>query len=82
MLDLIVVIPILIKRYKYDIDLGTMLVEGLLRAAIWAAIFLGAAFLIPIYLVPHLKMACRPIMLKHIIAVFLEGNKWNFINNC
>ena len=45
MLDLIVVIPILIKRYKYDIDLGTMLVEGLLRAAIWAAIFLGAAFL-------------------------------------
>ena len=45
MLDLIVVIPILIKRYKYDIDLGSMLVEGLLRAAIWAAIFLGAAFL-------------------------------------
>ncbi len=42
---LIVIVPIIIKSWKYDTDLGTMLVEGLLRAAIWAAIFLGAAFL-------------------------------------
>lgn len=45
LLNLMVIIPILIKRYKYDTDLGTMLAEGLLRATIGVAIFLGAAFL-------------------------------------
>ena len=45
MLDLIVVIPILIKRYKYDTDLGSMLVGGLLRGAIWTGLFIGMAIL-------------------------------------
>ena len=42
---LIVIVPIIIKRWKYDTDLGTMLVGGLLRGAIWTGLFIGMAIL-------------------------------------
>lgn len=41
----IVIVPIIIKRWKYDTDLGTMLMGGLLRGAIWVGIFIGMAIL-------------------------------------
>ena len=41
---LIVIVPI-IKSWKYDTDLGTMLVGGLLRGAIWTGLFIGMAIL-------------------------------------
>lgn len=42
---LIVIVPIIIKKWKYDTDLGTMLVGGLLRGAIWTGLFIGMAIL-------------------------------------
>ena len=42
---LIVIVPIIIKSWKYDTDLGTMLVGGLLRGAIWTGLFIGMAIL-------------------------------------
>ena len=44
-LDLVVLAPILIKRFKYDTDLGAMLIEGFIRTAIWAVAFIGGACL-------------------------------------
>ena len=37
-LDLIVFVPIIIKRFKYNTDLGNMLIEGFILGAIWLAI--------------------------------------------
>ena len=42
---LIVIVPIIIKRWKYDIDLGTMLMGGLFRGAIWTGLIIGMAIL-------------------------------------
>lgn len=42
---LIVIVPIIIKSWKYNTDLGTMLVGGLLRGAIWTGLFIGMAIL-------------------------------------
>ena len=42
---LIVIVPIIIKSWKYDTDLGTMLMGGLLRGAIWTGLFIGMAIL-------------------------------------
>lgn len=32
--------------FKYDTDLGAMLIEGLIRTAIWAVAFIGGACLV------------------------------------
>ena len=45
-LDLVVLAPILIKRFKYDTDLGSMLIEGFIRTAIWAVAFVGGVYLV------------------------------------
>ena len=45
-LDLVGLAPILIKRFKYDTDLGAMLIEGFIRTAIWAVAFIGGACLV------------------------------------
>lgn len=45
-LDLVVLAPILIKRFKYDTDLGAMLIEGFIRTAIWAVAFVGGVYLV------------------------------------
>lgn len=44
-LDLFVFAPILIKRFKYDTDLGAMLIGGFIGTAIWAFAFIGGACL-------------------------------------
>lgn len=44
-LDLIVFVPIFIKRYKYDTDLGDMMVGGLIRAAIWTALWIASLYI-------------------------------------
>ncbi len=44
-LDLIVFVPIFIKRYKYNTDMGSMMISGLIRTAIWTALWAGMAFL-------------------------------------
>ena len=41
-LDMVVLVPI---RFKYDTDFGKMLIEGLIRGVIWAAVWIGVAFL-------------------------------------
>ena len=45
-LDLILLVPIIIKRFKYDTDLGAMLIEGFIRTAIWAVAFVGGVYLV------------------------------------
>ena len=45
-LDLIVFVPIIIKRFKYDTDLGAMLIAGFIRTAIWAVAFVGGVYLV------------------------------------
>ena len=45
-LDLFVFAPIIIKRFKYDTDLGAMLIGGFIRTAIWAVAFIGGACLV------------------------------------
>ena len=42
---MVVLAPILIKRFKYDTDLGAMLIEGFIRTAIWAVAFVGGVYL-------------------------------------
>ena len=44
-LDLFVFAPIIIKRFKYDTDLGAMLIGGFIRTAIWAFAFVGGVYL-------------------------------------
>ena len=44
-LDLIVFVPIFIKRYKYNTDMGSMMISGLIRTAVWTALWTGMAFL-------------------------------------
>lgn len=44
-LDMVVLVPIIVKRFKYDTDFGKMLIEGLIRGVIWAAVWIGVAFL-------------------------------------
>lgn len=44
-LDLIVFVPIFIKRYRYNTDMGSMMISGLIRTAIWTALWAGMAFL-------------------------------------
>ena len=44
-LDLIVFVPIFIKRYKYNTDMGSMMISGLIRTARWTALWTGRAFL-------------------------------------
>ena len=45
-LDLFVFAPIIIKRFKYDTDLGAMLIAGFIRTAIWAVAFVGGVYLV------------------------------------
>ena len=45
-LDLFVFAPIIIKRFKYDTDLGAMLIGGFIRTAIWAVAFVGGVYLV------------------------------------
>lgn len=44
-LDLILLVPIIIKRFKYNTDLGNMLIEGFIRGAIWIAIWVAAIYI-------------------------------------
>ena len=44
-LDLIVFVPIIIKRFKYNTDLGNMLTEGFILGAIWLAIWVAAIYI-------------------------------------
>ena len=44
-LDLIVFVPIFIKRYRYNTDMGSMMISGLIRTAIWTALWASMAFL-------------------------------------
>ena len=44
-LDLIVFVPIIIKRFKYNTDLGNMLIEGFILGAIWLAIWVAAIYI-------------------------------------
>lgn len=44
-LDLILFVPIFIKRFKYNTDLGNMLIEGFIRGAIWLAIWVAAIYI-------------------------------------
>lgn len=44
-LDLILFAPIIIKRFKYNTDLGNMLIEGFIRGAIWLAIYVAMIYI-------------------------------------
>ena len=44
-LDLILFAPIIIKRFKYNTDLGNMLIEGFIRGAIWLALWVAAIYI-------------------------------------
>ena len=44
-LDLIVFVPIIIKRFKYNTDLGNMVIEGFILGAIWLAIWVAAIYI-------------------------------------
>lgn len=44
-LYLIVIIPILVKKFKYETDFGSMMISGLIRTGIWLAIWIAMAFL-------------------------------------
>lgn len=41
----IVIIPIIIKKFKYEPDQGSMIISGLIRAAIWTVILIVMALL-------------------------------------
>lgn len=41
----IVIIPILVKKFKYETDFGSMMISGLIRTGIWLAIWIAMAFL-------------------------------------
>lgn len=41
----IVIIPILVKKFKYETDFGSMMISGLIRAAIWTVILALMALL-------------------------------------
>lgn len=41
----IVIIPIIIKKFKYETDFGSMMISGLIRTGIWLAIWIAMAFL-------------------------------------
>ena len=41
----IVLIPILVKKFKYETDFGSMMISGLIRTGIWLAIWIAMAFL-------------------------------------
>lgn len=41
----IVIIPILVKKFKYETDFGSMMISGLIRTGIWLAIWIVMAFL-------------------------------------
>lgn len=44
-LNLIVFVPIFVKRYKYDTDLGNMMVGGLIRGAIWFGLWVASIYI-------------------------------------
>ena len=44
-LNLIVFVPILIKKYKYETDFGTILIGGLIRGAIWLAVWVAMIYI-------------------------------------
>ncbi len=44
-LDLVLFVSIFIKRFKYNTDLGNMLIEGFIRGAIWLAIWVAAIYI-------------------------------------
>ena len=44
-LNLIVFVPILIKKYKYETDFGIMLIGGLIRGAIWLAVWVAMIYI-------------------------------------
>lgn len=41
----IVIIPIIIKKFKYEPAQGSMIISGLIRTGIWLAIWIAMAFL-------------------------------------
>ena len=41
----IVIIPIIIKKFKYETDFGSMMISGLIRTAIWTVILALMALL-------------------------------------
>ena len=41
----IVIIPILVKKFKYETDFGSMMISGLICAAIWTVILIVMALL-------------------------------------
>lgn len=41
----IVIIPILVKKFKYETDFGSMMISGLIRTAIWTVILALMALL-------------------------------------
>lgn len=41
----IVIIPIIIKKFKYEPAQGSMIISGLMRTGIWLAIWIAMAFL-------------------------------------
>ena len=41
----IVIIPILVKKFKDETDFGSMMIAGLIRAAIWTVILIVMALL-------------------------------------
>lgn len=41
----IVIIPILVKKFKYETDFRSMMISGLIRAAIWTVILIVMALL-------------------------------------